>query len=78
MSAFYDKSSYSHDPRSQFLNWSLMSNGAWDYPANTKGYTWGLIAELAYPEWAIRLSSVAVPKIANHPDMEYVFGKAHS
>jgi high affinity Mn2+ porin len=78
MSDFYDKNSYSHDPRTQFLNWSLMSNGAWDYPANTKGYTVGLVAELYQPIWVLRLSSVEVPKIANHPDMEYVFGKAHS
>lgn len=78
ISDFYDKNTYSHDPRVQFLNWSLMSNGAWDYPANTKGYTMGLVAELIQPNWTIRLSSVAVPKIANHPEMEYVFGKAHS
>src|SRR5580693_6378503 len=49
MSDFYDKNSFSHDPRAQFLNWSLMSNGAWDYPANTKGYTYGLVAELIKP-----------------------------
>jgi high affinity Mn2+ porin len=78
ISDFYDKNSYSHDPRTQFLNWSLMSNGAWDYPANTKGYTLGLVAELIQPKWALRLSSVAVPVIANHSEMEYVFGKAHS
>src|ERR1700754_2408392 len=78
MSDFYDKNSYSHDPRSQFLNWSLMSNGSWDYPANTKGYTMGLVAELINPSWELRVSSVAVPKIANHPEMEYKFGKAHS
>jgi len=78
MSDFYDRNSYSHDPRSQFLNWSLMSNGAWDYPANTKGYTMGLVVELTRPEWALRLSSVAVPRIANHSEMEYVFGKAHA
>jgi high affinity Mn2+ porin len=78
MSDFFDKNSYSHDPRSQFLNWSLMSNGAWDYPANTKGYTLGVVAELVQPMWTLRLSSVAVPKIANHPEMEYEFGKAHS
>jgi hypothetical protein len=78
MSDFYDKNSYSHDPRSQFMNWSLMSNGAWDYPANTKGYTMGLVAEWVNPKWTLRLSSVEVPKIANHPEMEYVFGKAHS
>lgn len=78
MSDFFDKNTYSHDPRSQFLNWSLMSNGAWDYPANTKGYTFGVVAELIKPTWAIRVSSVAEPSIANHPDLEYVFGKAHS
>ncbi len=78
MSDFYDKNSYSHDPRSQFFNWSLMSNGAWDYPANTKGYTMGLVAEWINPSWELRLSSVAVGKVANHPDMEYKFGKAHS
>jgi len=78
MSDFYDVNSYSHDPRSQFLNWSLMSNGAWDYPANTKGYTEGLQLELTVPGWAVRASSVAEPVIANHPDMEYVFNKAAS
>ncbi len=78
MSDFYDKNTLSHDPRTQFFNWSLMSNGAWDYPANTKGYTFGVVAELIQPTWALRLSSVSVPKIANHPEMEYKFGKAHS
>ena len=78
MSDFFDNNSYSHDPRTQFLNWSLMSNGAWDYPANTKGYTAGIVAELVNPKWALRISSVAVPVIANHSAMEYVPGKAHS
>jgi high affinity Mn2+ porin len=78
MSDFYDKNSYSHDPRSQFFNWALMSNGAWDYPANTKGYTMGLVAELINPKWELRISSVAVPRVANHPNMEYKLGKAHS
>ncbi len=78
MSDQYDVNAYSHDPRSQFLNWSLMSNGAWDYPADTKGYTSGLIVEWHTPNWAVRLSSVAVPVVANHPKMEYVFDKAMS
>src|SRR5262249_36955988 len=37
-----DDNRYSHDPRSQFLNWALMYNGAWDYPANVRGYTYGV------------------------------------
>ena len=78
ISDFFDANVYTHDPRSQFMNWALMSNGAWDYPANTKGYTYGLVIELIKPTWAARISSVAVGATANHSDMEYKFGKAHS
>ena len=77
ISDFFDNNSYSHDPRSQFMNWSLMSNGAWDYPANTKGYTSGIILELAKPTWAIRVSCVAEPKKANGLVMDYNYIKAH-
>lgn len=68
---FYDDNAYSKNPRSQFFNWSLWANGAWDYPANTRGYTEGLVVELIKPKWAIRLSSVAEPSIANFHTMEY-------
>lgn len=68
---FYDDNAYSKDPRTQFFNWSIWANGAWDYPANTRGYTEGLIVELIKPAYAIRLSSVAVPRIANYHLMEY-------
>ncbi len=78
ISDFYDKNDYSHDPRNQFLNWSLMSNGAWDYPANTKGYTFGMVIELIKPTWALRFSSVAVPKMANQSGMEYSLAHVHS
>ena len=41
----FDGNSYSHDPRTQFNNWSLWANAAWDYPADTRGYTWGVALE---------------------------------
>jgi high affinity Mn2+ porin len=62
---FFDDNPYSHDPRTQFYNWALIGNGAWDYPADTKGYTFGIIVELVRPEWAIRFSTVMVPTQAN-------------
>jgi high affinity Mn2+ porin len=77
ISDFYDNNKYAHDPRVQFLNWSLMSNAAWDYPANTRGYTSGLVVELIKPGWAARLSSVVVPKMANGPKMDWQINKAH-
>ncbi|MEB0276873.1 hypothetical protein QN376_20005, partial [Cryobacterium sp. 5B3] len=44
MADFFDGNEFSHDPRSQFMNWSLMDNAAWDYPANTRGYVIGAMA----------------------------------
>ena len=40
---FFDNNSYTHDPRTQFMAWGVMYNGAWDYPADTRGYTWGMV-----------------------------------
>lgn len=78
ISDFFDDNAYSKDPRTQFCNWSIWANGAWDYPANTRGYTEGVVVELIKPNWAIRLSTVAVPRIANYHLMEYKLFKAHS
>jgi len=78
LSDFFDDNTYSHDPRSQFMNWSLMSNGAWDYPADTRGYTQGVVAELAKPSWSVRLSSVLVPRKANGLQLDYKITKARS
>lgn len=75
---FFDNNSYSHDPRTQFLNWSLMSNAAWDYPADTRGYTQGVVIELNKPSWALRFSSVLVPRKANGLQLDYKITKAHS
>jgi high affinity Mn2+ porin len=61
----FDINPYAHDPRTQFLNWALMENGAWDYPADTRGYTYGATIELAQPGWAVRYGLWMVPESAN-------------
>ncbi|MDP4210124.1 MAG: carbohydrate porin [Bacteroidota bacterium] len=78
MMDFFDNNQYSHDPRTQFYNWALMGNGAWDYPANTKGYTYGIIAELVKPQWALRFAMVMVPVRANEAVMDSKFLRSHS
>ncbi|MBY0433837.1 MAG: carbohydrate porin [Cyclobacteriaceae bacterium] len=75
---FFDRNTYSHDPRSQFLNWSLMSAGGWDYPANVRGYTWGVVLEYGQPTWAARTTAVMVPQDANGNDMDLNIGQARS
>lgn len=66
---FFDNNSYAHDPRTQLMNWALMANGAWDYPANTRGYTWNLVAEYVRENWAIRAATSLVPTFANGPTL---------
>ncbi len=62
---FFDGNQFAHDPRSQFYNWALMGNGAWDYPANTRGYTYGAVVEFVKPTWAVRYGAVLMPVEAN-------------
>ena len=77
MEDFYDGSDYAHDPRTQFMNWGLMSNAAWDYPANTRGYTSGIMIEYAQKGFSVRLSSVLEPQFANQMPMDLDIAKAH-
>ncbi len=64
-SDFFDDNNYSHDPRSQFMAWGLMYNGAWDYPADTRGYTWGIVNEFRTRNWSLRYGVTAEPSVAN-------------
>lgn len=78
MSDFFDGNTFSHDPRTQFMNWSLMSNGAWDYPANTRGYIMGLFAELGQPNWTLRYAFTMVPTQANGSVLDEKISKANT
>jgi high affinity Mn2+ porin len=62
---FFDNNRYSHDPRTQFMGWGVMYNGAWDYAADTRGYTWGWVHEFRTRRWSLRYGSAAMPKTAN-------------
>ncbi|WP_200890699.1 carbohydrate porin [Pedobacter lusitanus] len=78
LSDFFDNNAFSHDARSQFMNWSLMANGAWDYPANTRGYVFGAILELGQPTWTLRLATTMVTNTANGAVWDGKISKAHA
>jgi high affinity Mn2+ porin len=73
----FDDNTYSHDPRTQFMNWSLMTNGAWDYPADTRGYTYGGAVELTLKTWAVRYGLFAMPEVANGAIFDHSLAHAH-
>ncbi len=74
----FDDNSYSHDPRTQFLNWADWTAGAWDYPADTRGYTWGAAVEYAGSDWAARFAAAAVAKVANGLEIDKDLRNAYS
>jgi high affinity Mn2+ porin len=59
---FFDGNIYAHDPRVDFMNWSLWASSAWDFPANLPGFTQGLMVEYNRAEFAIRAAYTQVPK----------------
>jgi high affinity Mn2+ porin len=67
---FLDNNKYSDDPRTQFYNWVQMGVAAWDYPADTRGYTNGIILEMVLKDWEFRFATLMVPKQANGPVLD--------
>lgn len=61
----FDNNAYANDPRTQFMNWALMANQAWDYPADAIGYTTGIAVELNQPKWTLRYGFFQMPRVAN-------------
>ena len=68
---YFDNNTYSHDHRTQFMNWALMYNGAWDYPADTRGYTLGTMEELTMRKWSLRLAHALEPTTPNGPTFDF-------
>jgi high affinity Mn2+ porin len=62
----FDNNTYANDPRTQFMNWALSTaNAAWDYPADTLGYTTGVAVELNQSKWALRYGFFQLPNQRN-------------
>ncbi|GAC1311930.1 MAG: hypothetical protein NVSMB24_32490 [Mucilaginibacter sp.] len=78
MGDFFDQNNFSHDPRSQFMNWALMDNAAWDYPANTRGYVLGAYTELGQPDWTLRFAVTMSVTQANSSTWDAKISKANT
>lgn len=75
---FFDVAGATTDPRHRFLNWSLMTNGAWDFAADTRGYTWGLVVAVETPRWAVRGGEAMMPTTPNGPVLDGDLAHARS
>jgi len=52
---FFDVNGPGSDSHLQFMNWTVDNNGAWDYAADTRGYTVGAMAEYDDKLWSVPL-----------------------
>ena len=75
---YFDNNAYSHDPRTQFMSWALMDNGAWDYPANTRGYAPSAVVAYVSPRHELRYGFSLVPLVANGSQMNWDIANAGS
>jgi len=69
MPDFFDLNSAGSDTHFQFMNWSVDNNGAWDYAADTRGYTVGVVADFEDRNWGFRFAEALMPKVANGIDL---------
>src|ERR1700704_2502894 len=62
---FFDVNAVGSDSHLQFTNWAVANNGAYDYAADTRGYTYGVIIEYDTPRWSVRGAEGLMPTVAN-------------
>jgi high affinity Mn2+ porin len=78
MPDFFDLNSVGSDTHFQFTNWTIDNNGAYDYAADTRGYTVGLVADYEDRNWGLRFAEALMPKVANGIDLVWKPWQVHA
>ncbi len=73
---FVDRVPFASDPHTQLMSWGLWASAAYDYPADTRGYTFGAAVDCSIDWWSVRAGAFLEPKTANGMDLEWDVGKA--
>ena len=69
----FDTNKYAHDARNDFLNWTIIDTGTYDYAADAWGYTYGAAAEWYQGNWTTRLGLFDLSKIPNNKKLDPTF-----
>ena len=78
MPDFFDVNFAGSDTHFQFLNWTIDNNGAWDYAADTRGYTVGALLDFEDRNWGFRFGEALMPKVANGIDLVWKPWQVHA
>ncbi|MDA9433995.1 carbohydrate porin [Bradyrhizobium sp. CCBAU 51627] len=71
----FDSNKYAHDPRGDFLNWTLVNTGAFDYAADAWAFTYGAAAEWYTGPWTFRAGVFDGPAVPNSTNLDPAFGQ---
>lgn len=71
----FDTNTYAHDPRSDFLNWSIIDSGAFDYAADAWGFTYGAAAEWTQSWWTLRGGLFDLSNVPNSKTLDRYFNQ---
>ena len=71
----FDTNSYAHDPLGDFLNWSIIDAGAFDYAADAWGYSYGAAAEWTQSWWTVRGGVFDLSRVPNQKALQRGFGQ---
>lgn len=75
---FLDLNSVGSDSHLQFMNWTIDNNGAYDYAADTRGYTYGAMVAYEDKQWSARFVEALMPKVANGIDLDWNLRRARA
>jgi high affinity Mn2+ porin len=75
---FFDLDSVGSDSHLQFMNWAMVNNGAYDYAADTRGYTYGFLAEYYTKASALRFGEMVMPTVANGVILDWNIARARA
>ena len=75
---FFDINTYGSDTNFQFMNWAVDNNGAYDYAADTRGFTYAALLEYHDKKYTLRFAEGLMPKVANGIHLDADMSRAHS
>ncbi len=71
----FDTNDFAHDPRHDFLNWTVVDAGSFDYAADAWGYTVGGAVEWYQGPWTLRSGIFDLSVVPNSESLDRHFGQ---
>jgi high affinity Mn2+ porin len=71
----FDNNKYAHDPRNDFMNWTIADTATFDYAADSWAYTYGAATEWYQGDWTLRGGLFDLSVAPNSAALDPTFGQ---